>query len=79
MGNQTLPRPSAFNLEEPVFTVKELSEKLKLDRHVIVRLFVKEHGVRDLSLIRPKVGQRKNHTLRIPQSAVNRVLSRMTN
>jgi len=73
-----VPRPSAFNLEEKIYTVKELVAILRLDRHVIVRLFANEHGVRDLSMIRPKVGKRKNHSLRIPQSAVNRVVSRMT-
>lgn len=72
-----MPRPAAFNPEEKIYTVKELEARLRFDRHTIVRLFLSEHGVRDLSLTRPRVGKPKNHTLRIPHSAVARVLARM--
>ena len=73
-----MPKPAAFNPEENIYTVAEAARVLGCNRHVVTGLFSKEHGVSDVSRLRDRArGLRKYSQLRIPHSAVARVLARI--
>jgi hypothetical protein len=63
-------------LDEDVFTVAEVAEKLQVKRDTVRRLFVNEPGVIVISF--PRRGRRAYRTLRIPQTVLRRVLTRLT-
>lgn len=65
-------------LNEPLFTVLEVSKQLKLDRHAVTDLFANEKGVLVLGEPETTRGSRRYRQLRIPQSVLNRVLARKT-
>ena len=73
-----MPRPPAFNPEENFYTVAEVAALLRCNRHLVTDLFSTEHGVRDNSQLRVRSRRlRKYSQLRIPHSAVARVLARI--
>jgi hypothetical protein len=74
-----MPRPPAFNPEEKIYTVAEVAALLCCNRHLVTDLFSKEHGVIDVSRLRPGRSRRlrKYSQLRIPHSAVVRVRARL--
>ena len=63
-------------LEEHVFTVAELAEKLQLKSDTIRRLFLHEPGV--IVICFPRKGKRVYRTVRIPESIARRVLDGLT-
>lgn len=71
-----MPRPAAFNIEEELFTVAEVCEKLKLERHTVTKMFAHEAGCIRLGNVDTVRGKRKYRMLRIPQSLLTRVLAR---
>ena len=64
---------------ERVLTVSEIVENLKIDRHVVMRLFAHERGVICIGNRETQRGKRKYRTLRIPVSVFNRVVARLSN
>ena len=66
-------------LDEQVFTIPEIADRLKLDRHVITELFKDEPGVLVYGNCETVKRRRKYRSFRVPSSVLNRVLARMTN
>jgi hypothetical protein len=64
-----------MDFDEPIYTVAEIAEKLKLDTDTVRRLFNREPGV--LVICFPTAGKRTYRTLRIPASVFTRVLTRL--
>ncbi|MGA2860155.1 MAG: hypothetical protein ABSE40_25090 [Candidatus Sulfotelmatobacter sp.] len=70
-------------IQEQFFTVREISAQLKIDRHVVTRLFENEQGVINIGRlettgrgVRGGESKRRYMELRIPASVLNRVLTR---
>jgi hypothetical protein len=63
-------------LEEHIFTVGEIAEKLQVKGDTIRRLFLNEPGV--IVICFPRKGKRVYRTVRIPDSVLNRVLARLS-
>jgi hypothetical protein len=63
-------------LEEHVFTVAELAEKLQVKSDTIRRMFLHEPGV--IVICFPRKGRRVYRTVRIPESVARRVLDGFT-
>ena len=71
-----MPKPPVVSLDEQFLTVAQVAEQLKLDRHHVTRLFSAEPDVLIFGNPVTKKDTRKYRLIRIPQSAVNRVLAR---
>ena len=63
---------------EAFYTPKEIAEQLKLSTDKVIRLFEKEPGVMVIGNEGTKY-KRRYRTLRIPESAVERVQRRLSN
>ncbi len=63
-------------MTETYYTVDELAGLLKLSRWTVIRRFEHEPGVVDMGSPTTSKRARRYRVLRIPQSAVNRVLNR---
>lgn len=66
-------------LTEQIFTIPEISARLKLDRHIVTELFKSERGVIVYGNTETVKRRRKYRSFRVPESVVARVLSRITN
>jgi hypothetical protein len=64
-------------IDEPHFTVDQLAERLNLSCDTTRRLFIDEPGVLVISKPFSKY-KRAYRTIRVPESVVNRVYSRLT-
>ena len=64
-----------LTVDEHVFTVTEVAEKLHVKSDTIRRLFLNEPGV--IVICFPRKGKRAYRTVRIPESVLNRVLNRL--
>jgi len=64
---------------EAVYTIPEIAERFKLDRHIITELFKDERGVIVCGNQETKKCRRKYRTIRVPESVLNRVMARITN
>ncbi len=62
--------------DEPLLTLIEISERLKVNEATVRRLFRNEPGV--VVICFPKKGKRVYRTLRVPESVFRRVLTRLT-
>jgi methylphosphotriester-DNA--protein-cysteine methyltransferase len=69
-------RPAAINIDEKLYTVAELCDKLQLERHTVSKLFAREAGVVLLGTVETVRRKRKYQQLRVPQSVLTRVLAR---
>jgi AraC-like DNA-binding protein len=58
---------------EPFYSVEQVAQAFNVSRWTIARLFADVPGVVDLSSTK-RYGRRANRTLRIPRSAVQRLL-----
>ena len=63
-------------VNEVMLTVSEVAERLKINDETVRRLFVNEPGV--VVICFPRKGKRVYRTLRIPESVLKRVLTRLT-
>jgi len=63
-------------LDEHIFTVAEIAEKLQVKGDTVRRLFLDEPGVIVISF--PRKGKRAYRTVRIPHAVLCRVLTRLT-
>lgn len=61
---------------EILLTLSEVAERLKVNEDTVRRLFVNEPGV--VVICFPRKGKRVYRTLRIPESVLKRVLTRLT-
>ena len=66
-------------LEEKIYTIPEISDRLKLDRHIITGLFKDERGVIVYGNCETVKRRRKYRSFRVPESVLVRVLARITN
>jgi hypothetical protein len=64
------------DLSEVYFTVTEVAERLKINEDTVRRLFLPEPGV--LVICFPRRGRRVYRTLRIPETVLQRVVTRLT-
>lgn len=64
------------DLSEVYFTVTEVAERLKINEDTVRRLFLHEPGV--LVICFPRRGRRVYRTLRIPETVLQRVVTRLT-
>jgi hypothetical protein len=64
-------------MDEPMFTISEIAEQLKIHRTTAGRLFVGEPDVVRLGSD-PASGKRQHYTVRVPLHVVQRVLGRLT-
>ncbi len=62
--------------DEPLLTIPEVADRLKVKEDTVRRLFVNEPGV--IVICFPRKGKRVYRTLRIPESVLRRVLTRLT-
>lgn len=62
--------------EDPILTIDEIANRLKVNEATVRRLFLNEPGV--LVICFPKRGKRVYRTLRVPESVFRRVLTRLT-
>jgi Helix-turn-helix domain len=77
LRRQTVSYAEMEPLQENLFTVKELADKLKLSPDTIRRMFRNEPGTIILpSTLGNRHGKRPFTTLRVPGSVVERVLRR---
>lgn len=67
--------PTAMILDEHIFTVAEVAERLQVKDDTVRRLFVNETGV--IVICFPRRGRRVYRTIRIPESVLVRVLERL--
>lgn len=63
-------------IEEVYFTVTKVAERLKINEDTVRRLFLNEPGV--LVICFPRRGRRVYRTLRIPETVLQRVVTRLT-
>ena len=63
-------------VDELLLTIAEVAERLKIKEDTVRRLFVSEPGV--IVICFPRKGKRVYRTLRIPESVLRRVLTRLT-
>jgi len=63
-------------VNEVMLTVSEVAQRLKINDETVRRLFVNEPGV--VVICFPRKGKRVYRTLRIPESVLKRVLTRLT-
>ena len=63
-------------VDEPLLTIPEVADRLKVKEDTVRRLFVNEPGV--IVICFPRKGKRVYRTLRIPESVLRRVLTRLT-
>ncbi len=59
-----------------VFTVAEVAERLKVNEDTVRRLFLHEPGV--IVICFPRKGRRVYRTVRIPETVLQRVITRLT-
>jgi len=64
-------------LDEHIFTVADVAERLQVDADTVRRLFLREPGV--IVICFPRKGKRVYRTVRIPESILERVIGRLTN
>lgn len=64
------------DLNEVYFTVTEVADRLKINEDTVRRLFLHEPGV--LVICFPRRGRRVYRTLRIPETVLQRVVTRLT-
>ena len=62
--------------DEPLYTLAEVADRLKVNEDTVRRLFSHEPGV--VVICFPMKGKRVYRTLRVPDSVFRRVLSRLT-
>jgi hypothetical protein len=62
-------------LEETIFTVAEVAERLQVNGDTVRRLFLNEPGV--IVICFPRKGRRIYRTVRIPERVLRRVLTRL--
>jgi hypothetical protein len=65
-----------IGVEEVYFTVAEVAARLKINEDTVRRLFLHEPGV--LVICFPRRGRRVYRTLRIPETVLQRVVTRLT-
>lgn len=65
----------AMILDEHIFTVAEVAERLQVKDDTVRRLFLHEAGV--IVICFPRRGRRVYRTIRIPESVLVRVLDRL--
>ena len=70
--------PSLLVLE-PVLTISQIADRLKIDRHVVTRLFASERRVICIGSPETRYGKRKYRTFRVPVSVYKRVVARLSN
>jgi hypothetical protein len=63
-------------VDEPFYTIVEVAERLKVNDDTVRRLFLNEPGV--VVICFPRKGKRVYRTLRIPESVLRRVVTRLT-
>jgi hypothetical protein len=63
-------------LDERIFTVAEVAERLHVKHDTVRRLFLHEPGV--IVICFPRRGRRLYRTVRIPESVLRRVIERLT-
>jgi hypothetical protein len=63
-------------IDEPFYTIVDVAERLKVNQDTARRLFLNEPGV--VVICFPRKGKRVYRTLRIPESVLRRVLTRLT-
>ncbi len=63
-------------VDEQLLTIVEVAERLKVNEATVRRLFLNEPGV--VVICFPRKGKRVYRTLRIPESVLQRVLTRLT-
>ena len=63
-------------VEEIYFTVTDVAGRLKIKEDTVRRLFLNEPGV--LVICFPRRGRRVYRTLRIPETVLKRVVTRLT-
>jgi hypothetical protein len=70
-------------IQEQFFTVREISAQLKIDRHVVTRLFENEQGVINIGRlettgrrVRGGESKRRYRELRIPKATLQRVIAK---
>lgn len=63
-------------VDELLLTIAEVADRLKVNEDTVRRLFVNEPGV--IVICFPRKGKRVYRTLRIPESVLRRVLTRLT-
>ena len=61
---------------ETIYTLAEVAERLKVNDDTVRRMFRHEPGV--IVICFPRKGRRVYRTLRIPESVLDRVISRFT-
>jgi hypothetical protein len=66
----------AMVLDERIFTVAEVAERLQVKVDTVRRMFLHEPGV--IVICFPRRGRRVYRTVRIPESVIRRVLDRLT-
>jgi len=75
-GAQSAIHLRGVQVTEPLFTVAEIAERLKVDHETVRRLFMREPGV--IVICFPRKGRRIYRTVRIPETVLNRVVARLT-
>ncbi|MGB7217313.1 MAG: hypothetical protein WBD07_00770 [Vicinamibacterales bacterium] len=63
-------------IDEPFYTIVDVAERLKVNDDTVRRLFLNEPGV--VVICFPRKGKRVYRTLRIPESVLRRVVTRLT-
>ena len=63
-------------VDEQLLTIAEVAERLKVNEATVRRLFLNEPGV--VVICFPRKGKRVYRTLRVPESVLQRVLTRLT-
>jgi hypothetical protein len=63
-------------VEEIYYTVTDVAGRLKINEDTVRRLFLNEPGV--LVICFPRRGRRVYRTLRIPETVLQRVVTRLT-
>lgn len=63
-------------VDERIFTVADVADRLHVKEDTVRRLFLPEPGVIIISF--PRRGRRIYRTVRIPESVLSRVLDRLT-
>jgi hypothetical protein len=61
---------------ETIYTLAEVAERLKINDDTVRRMFTNEPGV--IVICFPRKGRRVYRTIRIPESVLERVISRFT-
>jgi hypothetical protein len=64
-------------LEETCYTIPEIADRLKIDRHVVTEIFKDERGVIVIGNTETTKRSRKYRSFRVPASVLTRVLARL--